>query len=356
MLGHISAIPQEVIALIFSHLSPEDLSSASQINRLFLHISKNPVIWRNLIQTYFPHLNTTHKQRIQFTPKEVFLEEYSKWRITAQALQMKTRVLLAVLAGKYSEAEKSQLSEEDQSVITLLTQARQYIRATVKPATLDDNLQLRSLLTALFPKAFPGVILCFAQCNEKTKTLISNLYESTPTKYVDLTLLNTIFREHLVSESQGGRSLFDKLKKLSLEELKTLKAALNEMCIMMTDFDDLNEAEQAVVNTMRLTQEDIRSIDDYCREFFDEAYDKFFENGVKTPFGQVQSGLEYFSQIAKNALVQYASEILKKIDTEIELKNQIRLSMLTALNNAKTASTISEPMNKQPDRQTRPQC
>ncbi len=75
---YMPALPRDVLQVIFSHLEPQVLLNAELVSKLWQAVSNRPVLWRNLINQYFPFLKEQTVQQYNSDPKALFVAHYQK--------------------------------------------------------------------------------------------------------------------------------------------------------------------------------------------------------------------------------------------------------------------------------------
>ncbi len=167
---HINTLPREILALIFSYLSPRDLLNKALVRRLWQSVSNDPALWLNLTHQHFPYLRKKYAGLNKaYSPKALFIEEYQrinasiKYRNEYKSMKP---LLLSSLRGDIEKIEESALTDEAKEKLYILASTNGHRRALGK---LNSNGKGLAFLTAAEYGYLPAIEMILSQGDQEVE-------------------------------------------------------------------------------------------------------------------------------------------------------------------------------------------
>ena len=225
-------LPAELLAHIFSYLSPQDLSNVELVNKLWAEIAAKPYLWQNLIKEYLPFLEQAFPTEYIHSPQVLFQREYQIFikqfnadaygKILLQAYTNNSErpqtppldaFVLSALRGEFEKIEASELPDAIKNKLFILATANGHIERLPK---LSENEKIEafcetfrfgnlSALKLLFPHItlnadIKRAAMLQATCDGQLETvryLLSMLEEEKRHEVMAFALSSAAMRNHI---------------------------------------------------------------------------------------------------------------------------------------------------------------
>ena len=163
LASHISILPDELLAHLFSYLNPRDLLNAEQVATLWRGISHEPAIWRNLINQYFPYLHQQKQSSPPVLPKELFIQEFQRVNESINRHPECASIkpyLFAGLSGDVGKIKQSDISDNAKEQLYIFAAANGHQKGLdeLKNTDIAINKALRLAVKNGHFKAFQMII------------------------------------------------------------------------------------------------------------------------------------------------------------------------------------------------------
>ena len=215
-------LPNEILAHIFSYLSPQDLLNVELVNKLWAEIAKKPYLWQDLIKQHFPYLIKRNIQHYADKPRELFTNEFI--RITLEfdkhlANELKSSdigslkaYILPAIRGEVDKIEKYILHDDLKKALYCLGAANGHGSCLKQ---LDQNQKVTALIMAIQYGNFAGVELLF----HASEALISSRSPALPiaAQFGDLDIFRFLWKK---LEKREGKLVTSKMDEAFLNAAK----------------------------------------------------------------------------------------------------------------------------------------
>ena len=137
-------LPAELLAHIFSFLSPQELLNVGLVNKLWAEIAAKPYLWQDLIKQHFPFLVQCSPTEYIHSPQALFQREYqsfiNEFRLGKPERPLNAFILPA-LRGEFEKIEASELPDASKSKLYILATANGHAERLPK---LSENEKIKA--------------------------------------------------------------------------------------------------------------------------------------------------------------------------------------------------------------------
>ncbi len=106
--GDFNKSPADIIIHMLSFVEPKDITNLAQVDKYFSKITGKDIVWKQLVQKYFPYLEKQSKIIIkQENFKEAFIKEYIRFLAIARIDNCEMKWVLMALSGDLDGIQKA---------------------------------------------------------------------------------------------------------------------------------------------------------------------------------------------------------------------------------------------------------